>query len=280
MSQPNHPNVIYIITHDQGIAASSYANFGPCASTKMKTPHLDRLAENGAMLTRHFGTAPQCSPARGSLITGLHPHINGLVGLTHRGFEISPQCLENTIFQQFRRYGYQTRLIGMHHETKYDPRILGYDETSDPHNYEGIMNQVHEFLKQKKEKGNNNQPFWLTIGTGNLHLSWDKKTPEEAWYKPQDVDVPPFLPDTDPVRRYLGKFYSILEEYDGFVGKVLQIVDELDLDKNTIIIHTTDHGIAHPRSKGTLYDPGNHNMMIFSYPKQIKKGKKVHSLLS
>lgn len=282
-NETERPNVLYVITHDQGIAASCYAKYGPCASSKMKTPNLDAVAQKGVMLTNHFGTAPQCSPARGSLITSMHPHVNGLTGLTHRGFEIAPENQKITIFQHFKKHGYFTKLVGFQHETEYDPKIIGYQEYVDKGNSKnclGLLPSIEKSLLQMKEKSRSNQPTWLTIGITDIHLSWAHKTSEKDWYDPEKVEVPPFLPDTNGIRKHLGQLYAVLELYDEFVGELMSMVKKLGLDENTIIIFTTDHGIAHPRAKGTLYDPGNRDMMIFSCPKKFPAGKKVHSLLS
>ena len=75
------PNVIFFITHDQGQFLGSYGSQIP---NSLKTPNLDRLAQEGIRFTNHFCTAPQCSPSRGSIQTSLYPHQNGLMGLTNR----------------------------------------------------------------------------------------------------------------------------------------------------------------------------------------------------
>ena len=80
----------------------------------MKTPNIDALAEKGVSLANHFGTAPQCSPARGSLLTSKTPHMNGLTGLTHRGFQYHEPS--KTVINEFRKAGYSTELIGFQHE--------------------------------------------------------------------------------------------------------------------------------------------------------------------
>src|SRR6056297_2811807 len=226
------PNVLYVITHDQGIAASCYADYGPCASSKMKTPNLDAIAQKGVMFTNQFGTAPQCSPARGSLITSMHPHVNGLTGLTHRGFEIAPENQKITIFQHFKKHGYFTKLVGFQHETEYDTKIIGYQEQVDKLNSKnclGLLPSINKSLIQMKEKSESNQPMWLTIGITDIHLGWARKTPEEEWYEPENVEVPPFLPDTNVIRKHLGQLYSVLELYDEFVGKVMGMVEKLGL---------------------------------------------------
>ncbi|MBD3185755.1 sulfatase-like hydrolase/transferase [Candidatus Bathyarchaeota archaeon] len=277
---PSLPNVLYITTHDQGIAAACYAKYGPGASVKMHTPNTDALASNGAMLTTHFGTAPQCSPARSSLITGLLPHENGLVGLTHRGFKITDP--EKTILNHFNNHGYKTMLVGFQHEVQGEGTKIGYQEIFGRRKRmcHQLLDDVDDAMEKVVSANERGQPAWLSIGAKEVHLSWEKFIDKSQVFSPNDVEVPGYLPDTPKIRKHLGAFYGALESYDDFLGKVFSLLDQKGLMENTIIIVTTDHGIAHPRAKGTLYDPGNHDLMIWSWKGHIPRGKKIHSLLS
>ena len=280
MAVLQHPNVLYIITHDQGIAARCYAEYGPGASEKMVTPNIDALAARGALLSNHFGTAPQCSPARGSLITGKHPHQNGLVGLTHRGLALSNP--DQTIYQHFQSHGYHTRLIGFQHEIQGDVKQLGYTDAL----HQGVYGNCHKMLpdvessfSEFQDLNTQGTPFWLTIGAQEVHLIWGIRSKRKERFSPKDVGVPEYLPNTPKIRKHIGKLYGDLTSYDRFLGNVWTLMDKYDFWKNTVVIVTTDHGIAHPRAKGTLYNPGNHNLMLWAHP-SIQSGLKVHSLLS
>jgi hypothetical protein len=77
----NRPNILFIITHDTGRHLGCYGRGAP-------SPNLDKLAEEGVKFTQAFCTAPQCSPSRASVLTGLMPHRHGLIGLAHRGFRL------------------------------------------------------------------------------------------------------------------------------------------------------------------------------------------------
>ena len=110
------PNILFIITHDTG-------RYLGCYHKQVKTPNLDRLANEGAIFTNHFCPAPQCSPSRGSIMTGRYPHRNGLIGLAHLGFELNPA--EQTLPTLLGKAGYATYLFGVQHESK-DPARLGY----------------------------------------------------------------------------------------------------------------------------------------------------------
>src|SRR3712207_7242635 len=82
--------VVVVITHDTGRHLGAYGR-------RVAAPNLDRLAAEGVLFERAFCTAPQCSPSRASLLTGLVPHRHGLIGLTHRGFRLHPDALRRKI---------------------------------------------------------------------------------------------------------------------------------------------------------------------------------------
>ncbi|MHA1339542.1 MAG: sulfatase family protein [Promethearchaeota archaeon] len=256
-----HPNVLYIISHDQGTAARCYALYSLEASETLITPNIDNLANEGVILTQHFATSPLCSPARASLLTSKLPHQNGLVGLVHRGFSLNKG--EKTVLHAFKDQGYKTILIGFQHESK-DPYKLGYSEVHAKipifRNIIRSFKKVLKNLEKQCKKGKKFSPFWITIGSIYVHLPWNTKA------RPIDenkVEVPPFLPDTPETRKDQAYFVAVLKKYDEFIGKILKIFKKSIFYKNTIIVLTTDHGVAHPRAKATLYDPGVHTLMIF-----------------
>src|SRR3954451_2970295 len=99
------PNVVIAITHDTGRHLGAYGR-------RVITPNLDRLAAEGVLFEQAFCAAPQCSPSRASLLTGLVPHKHGLIGLTHRGFSMRADALQRTLPRLLSVAGYQTHLFG------------------------------------------------------------------------------------------------------------------------------------------------------------------------
>ncbi len=268
------PNVLYIIAHDQGIAAACYTGAGPDASASLPTPNIDTLASQGVIFTNHFATAPLCSPARGSLLTGVYPHQNGLVGLVHRGFSLNEG--QQTVIHAFHDAGYHTVLLGMQHESK-NPLSLGYEDVRATTLISPCVNlteDVHDTLRELRDSG---QSWWFTIGTEEVHRKWKPKAPP---VDPQTVQVPAYLPDTPEVRSEVAEFVGVVKAFDAFVGLILGYLDELAIRESTLVVLTTDHGVAWPRAKGTLYDPGIHTGMILSLPGFIPTGQRVYALIS
>lgn len=259
------PNILCIITHDTG------RHLG-CYGRQVHTPHFDGLASEGARFTNYFCPAPQCSPSRGSILTGRYPHRNGLMGLAHLGFELEPA--ERTLPQLLDEAGYATYLFGYQHEAK-NPARLGYQLIKQFENQRAdiVAPVVAAFLNQKAKES---QPFFAMVGFGETHREF-----AQSYYQPSDpaqVEVPPYLPDTPEVRQDLAEFYGTIEAADRGVGTILKALHHSDLKKNTLVIYTTDHGIAFPRAKGTLFDPGLETALLMRWPDVIEPGS-IHSQL-
>lgn len=267
-SRSNHqlPNILMIITHDTG------RHLG-CYGRKVDTPNLDRLAGEGARFDSYFCPAPQCSPSRGSILTGRYPHINGLMGLAHLGFGLNPG--EKTLPMFLREAGYDTYLFGFQHEAQ-DPASLGYDHIAQvkwDHRAQTVAPQVVDFLRNWRKE----TPFFAMVGFTETHRPFDR-----PWYTSDDpdrVEVPPYLPDLPDIRRDIAEFQGTVRAADDGVGLILEALDTRELAENTLVIYTTDHGIAFPRAKGTLYDPGLETALLMRWLGNIRPGSVYRELL-
>ncbi|MFX1324286.1 MAG: sulfatase [Promethearchaeota archaeon] len=270
------PNIILFITHDQGQFVGCYNT--PQMPNSLSTPNLNRLANNGIRFTNYFCTAPQCSPSRGSIMTGLYPHQNGLLGLVNLGWTLPEN--NKTLPMYLRECGYSTYLIGLQHESL-NVSSLGYDSVGEriksyKYDTKKMEDKYAQFLEERVDEA---QSFFVNIGTIEVHR------PFVLWSDPVDpnyVKVPPFLPDNDMVREDLGLYYGCIERVDLAIGKILKCLDKFNLRKNTLFIFTTDHGSPFPRAKCTLYDPGIKTALIMNYPESefIEGGRVIHEMIS
>ncbi len=94
------------------------------------------------------------------------------------------------------------------------------------------------------------------------------------------IEVPPFLPNIDPVRRDLATLCHQVELLDARVGKILDALDQGNLTDNTVVVFTTEHGPAIARAKHTLFDAGLKIALLLRYPRRIKPGIRSDRLLS
>ncbi|PWU66600.1 sulfatase family protein [Gracilibacillus dipsosauri] len=271
------PNIIFMITHDTGRYLGTYGH-------QVETPNLDKLAENGVRFDQYYCPAPQCSPSRGSILTGKYPHNNGLIGLAHLGFHINEG--ETTTPNELRKAGYETSLIGFSHETIGEEEFgqysstykLGFDryEAIEGARSPQVADKTIEFLKEKADK-DDDQPFFANVGFWETHRSFDEYEPLA-----DDVDsinVIDYLPDTPNIRKDLSQFHGSVKVLDEAVGRIMHALEETGLSDNTIVIFTTDHGIAFPRAKGTMKDAGLETALIFYNPALFGKGRVIGDLL-
>lgn len=257
------PNILIVITHDTG------RHLG-CYGRGVETPNIDRFAEQGVKFTNAFCTAPQCSPSRGSLITGKMPHTNGLIGLTHRGFRLNPWV--KTLPALLAQAGYSTHLFGFQHEAP-DAHSLGYQHVSEKKggfSCKRVAPLAIDFLTSAPK-----EPFFAMVGFSETH----RKFPEvdEA---PDGIAVPPYLPDHPDVSRDVAGLNILVRRVDDAFGAIADKLDKTGLSQRTLVVLTTDHGIAFPGAKATLFDPGVGIMFLARGGGNFSGGKVIDGLVS
>jgi len=253
-------NILHIITHDTG---RHLGYFGE----DVRTTNIDQLAKNGVIFTNYFCSAPQCSPSRASMFSSLMPHNNGVYGLAHRGFILNEKV--EYLPKILNKNGYSTLLFGIQHETD-NPHKLGYQKIFT--NYiscEQITPLLLNFLQEKPP-----QPFFVSVGFVETHQ------PFPIIEKPPDtLKVPSFLPDEIEVKKDIAGLNILIEKVDRSIGEIIKILQKTKLIENTIVVFTTDHGIAFPGAKATLFDPGIGIFLIMSGA-DIPSDKKFNCLSS
>ena len=265
------PNILLVISHDTGRHLGSYGR-------KVETPELNRIAEEGIQFDNYFCTQPQCSPSRASILTGQYGHNHGLIGLTHLGHTMKKGV--KTLPSEMKRAGYGTWLFGFFHESIdgiYEGEKLGYDHVVKvPGNAaEKVTDRVEKFLLERAASGDGS-PFYASVGFEETHRPFDNFEPDPI----DRVEVPPYLPDTKEVREDIARFQGSVKELDRALGRIRKVLEETQLDDNTLLIYTTDHGIAFPRAKGTLTDAGLETALIMKLPKGVeRKGIRQNELL-
>jgi arylsulfatase A-like enzyme len=268
MSYEDRPNVLILIPHDLGDYLNCYGH------GDVRSPNLDRMATEGVRFTNYFTSVPECTSSRGCMLTGMHSHQHGLMGLGHFGWELYPHVPH--LATRFRDGGYATHLFGMQHETPGSPEKLGYENIHpSPHcQVADVCRNVVDFLRSPR--AHSDTPWYASAGFFNVHRDWHN-TPT---FSPEDVDVPPYLPDNPAIRKDLTLFYQDILEMDAAIGEVLRELRDSEAGDNTIIIFTTDHGAGFPHAKATFYDPGIHIPLIMYWPGRMEGGKAFDPLLS
>jgi arylsulfatase A-like enzyme len=235
------------------------------------TPNIQHLAHQGVLFRQAFCAVPTCSGSRGCLLTGQYGHSNGLVGLAHRGFRL--RDYREHIVNTLRKAGYWSALIGEQHISK-RPDIIGYDRVVKvPTTHVSSVAPIARALISEPPP----QPFFLSVGFFETHREFfAPSSVSDALYS----EPPPNLPDAPETRRDMAAFKASARALDQGVGAVLQALDEQRLGDDTLVLFTTDHGIAFPGAKATLYDRGLGVALIVRGPGGFSGGRVIDALVS
>ncbi|MBS1875483.1 MAG: sulfatase [Acidobacteria bacterium] len=259
------PNVLLLHCHDLG------QHLGCYGVDSVQSPNLDRLASEGVLFERNFCTAPQCSPSRASIFTGRYPHSNGVMGLTHADFAWDLNSGEQHLGQILKASGYSTHGVGVIHETRSGPARCGFDDYTNQSQAVAMADAAIAKLRSLAGRG---RPFYLQAGCIEPHrLGGPNRDVDQGFLdgrlKPdaeRGVRIPPYLRDTPGTRTELAELQGAIRHMDEQMGRVLAAVRELGLEGDTLTIFTTDHGIAMPRAKCSVYEPGLLTSFILRYP--------------
>jgi arylsulfatase A-like enzyme len=269
------PNVIFVVADDLG-----YGDLGAYGQRHIRTPNLDRMAREGARFTDGYAPSPVCAPSRASLMTGLHQGHARVRGNTNRNNERVPLRPEDvTVAEVLKRAGYRTGMVG-----KWglgEPGTTGVPGRKGFEYFYGYLNQTHahdyypEYLWQNGERvtlrggtyshdlltrealafirrAEDGRPFFLylayTLPHANNELT--RKTgngmqvPSDAPYSRE--------PWTPQQRNYA----AMVTRLDADVGELFRLLKEMDIDRETFVVFTSDNG---PQGR----DEGGYEQALF-----------------
>ncbi|TYS51207.1 sulfatase [Bacillus infantis] len=278
-------NVIYIHTHDSGRVLSPYGYDVP-------TPSLQKFAEDATIFRQAYCVGPTCSPSRAGLLTGMYPHSNGMLGLSQRGFKLHDynQHLVNFLKKQ----DYHAVLCGIQHEAgsyidhDMGAKVIGYDQDISADN-SGLSEQElvnwdyknAQNVRSWLQHADKDKPFFLSFGMFATH----RKFPEESYENEAAADskyvMPPYpMADSKEVREDYAGYLNSATWANASFELVIQALKDEGFYENSIIIFTTDHGLAFPFGKCTLYDSGIGVSLIMRVPGSTMIGEVVDGLVS
>lgn len=258
------PNILYLHSHDTGRYVQPYGEQVPM-------PNVQALADQGVLFRQAFCAAPTCSASRACLLTGQYGQTNGMLGLAHRGWSL--RNYHHHIVHVLRQAGYTSTLIGEQHISK-EPEVIGYDEVMKvpTTRVNSVAPLAMEVLSRPRDK-----PLFVSVGFFETHREFlaPGSLRDVHYSKP-----PNNLPDSPEVRADMAAFKASARSLDHGVGMVLNQLDARGLDRDTLIIFTTDHGMPFPGAKATLYDRGLGVMLILRGPPPFDGGRVLDALVS
>ena len=284
-AQSRKPNIVFILCDDLG-----YGDLG-CYGSKISTPNLDRMAAEGVRFTNFSSADPVCSPSRAALLTGRYPTR---VGVPHVFFPKDKDGLdldETTLANVLKAQNYNTMCIGKWHlgrPAEYLPTSRGFDEyfgipysnDMDPrvlmHNTDVVEDPValdtltRRYTEQAIRfiEAHRNSPFFLYMPHTFPHIPlaaserFRGKSPE-------------------------GLYGDVVEEVDWSVGQVREALQRNGLERNTLVMFSSDNGPWYQGSPGklrgrknTTYEGGVREPFIAVWPGRIPKGRVCNGLAS
>ncbi|MFS0726731.1 sulfatase [Paenibacillus sp. 1P07SE] len=265
----DRPNIVFITCHDLG------KHLGCYGQQTVQSPHLDRLAAEGVRFDGAFCTSPLCSPSRSALHTGRYSHSNGVMGLTHAHFGWRLKRGEKHAAQLLREEGYAAALFGVQHVAE-EASELGYEHAAPIEPAAVLGAQAAEWIRSRQGAA---QPFYLEVGFFEPHrpYDWRGTRPDDS----KGAAIPPYLPVSREAQADTAALQGMIRQMDLGVGMVLEALEAAGLSEDTWVIFTTDHGLAMPRAKSTLYDAGIEVALLMRWPRRgIAGGKRLAGLVS
>ena len=279
---PSQPNIVLIIADDMG-----WPDSGAYGSRSVRTPNIDRLAKDGMRFTHAFVTTSSCSPSRSSIITGRFPHATNAEQL-HWPLP-SDQV---TFVEKLKEAGYWTAAAGKWHlgeavknrfnvvkEAGTEGFQMSTGKDGKPSMVDGRnASGCQDWLATLKSRPND-KPFFLWLASFDPHRDYQTNCiPNPHWQ--HEVEVPPYLPNVAATRTDMALYADEITRLDGFVGQILDELDQSGAATNTCVLFLSDNGRPFPREKTTLYDSGIRTPFIVKWPEVVKAGTICTNLVS
>lgn len=281
------PNILYLHSHDTGrwIQPYGYA---------VATPHLQRFAEQGVVFRNAFAVSPTCSPSRAALLTGEYPHECGMHGLASPPWNYRLCEPRRLLMHALADTGYHNVLGGVHHvgaKTAAEVTAHGFHDVLNTDNLcedvADLDRRAARFVARPRSA-----PWFLALGFDQTHRDnrQGRANTGAAFSQPNPYEVarldsrysrpPANIPDLPETRADAASFKEGVRRLDARIGTVLDALERSGQASRTLVIITTDHGVAWPGMKCTLTDEGLGVMLMLRGPGGFTGGRVVDELVT
>jgi arylsulfatase len=307
------PNIVLIFMDDMG-----FGDIGVNGALDYRTPNLDKLAAEGMRFTNFLSAQAVCSASRAALLTGCYPNRVGISGALFPGARVGLAPDETTIADMLKQKAYKTGIFGKWHlgdAQQFLPLQQGFDEylgipySNDmwPVNYDGNPAQTASnktqfpplpLIQQNSPVDTINTLDDQGMLTGRItdaaisFIKRNKKKPFFAYIPHPMPHVPIYASPAFRGKSKQGLYGDVIQEVDYHVGRIMQTLQEEGLDKNTLVIFTSDNGPwfnfgnhagstgGFREGKGTSFEGGQRVPCIMRWKGTVPAGVVANQLAS
>jgi N-sulfoglucosamine sulfohydrolase len=267
------PNIIWLMAEDISLDLACYG------MKAVKTPTLDRMAQEGIRFNNCFVTNPICSPSRSAMMVGTHQVKTN--SHNHRSNRDVPLPEPFKPFTYLLREAGYTCILGHHGvmgkgrkiDVNFKHKAIG--EWDGKKNF-GLFDKNDRFEPA-------DAPFFAQIQLNVTHRGdWWNRICEQSTHpvNPDSVQLPPYYADHPTIRLDWAKYLDQMEYMDGEIQMIFNELEEKGLADNTVVIFIGDNGRCNIRGKGYLHDPGLRIPLIVKWPEGIKGGQIREDIVS
>ena len=281
LAAAERPNILLAISDDQSYPhASIYGDQG------VSTPSFDRIAREGLLFRNAFSSSPGCSPSRASLLTGRYTWQLEHAGTHASSFSARFACYPDLLEEAGYHVGYTGKpwgpgnwRAGGRTRNPAGPAFAGH--TLEPP-ASGISKKDYsanfaDFLEACPADA----PFCFWFGAHEPHRRFEEGSGLRLGKSLEDATVPAFLPDTPLIRSDILDYYVEIEHFDRQLGAMLELLEKSGQLDNTLVIVTSDNGMAFPRAKANCFEYGFHVPLAIRWPLMDKRpGRELDDLVS
>jgi N-sulfoglucosamine sulfohydrolase len=271
------PNILFITADDLNYNSLGVTGCG----IQGITLNLDKLASDGIRFDHAHVSIAVCQPSRSVLMTGRYPHRNGALG-----FDPIDETVP-TLPEQLSKAHYLNGIIGKEdhltpaHKFAWDVYISTLnDENGMGRSPQAYYKHCKDFFQRAISEG---RPFFLMANSHDPHRPFAGSEQEREkfgyntkvtkQFKPEEVEVPGFLPDLPRVRQEIAEYYSSVHRLDETVGEILRALKEVGQEDNTLVMFLSDNGMAFPYAKANCYLNSTRTPWIVRWPGVVRPGQ-------
>lgn len=267
------PNILLIVSEDNGPLLSCYGD------TVIKTPNLDKIAEEGILFNNAYVTQAVCSPSRSSIFTGLYPHQSGHLGLATHGYHLVGEI--RNLYQIMKGEGYRTGMIGKLHVNPESDFPIDYHPLKGSNFEKKGLIRYSEFAESFINESED--PFFLMVNFPDAHFPFQDTVENrpKGTVSSEEITVFPYMGfENDRIRQFTANIYNCILRLDECVGELMKKLEDSGKEENTLVVYLGDHGCQMSRAKIWVYEASTKIPFLVKWPGIIQGGITSDELIS